>query len=131
MTEQKGSLVRQLYMPAVLCTALWGFGGAMYQGRLWIVRHQAGQSFPACVCRLAVCAGGPAGPCWLQSAKAQDHPRAEGGMAADPVDQPVSEHDQYHMLQYIGLSMTTGLGSVLSVRRLFALIFRASVPAER
>ena len=24
MKEQKGALVRQLYMPAILCTALWG-----------------------------------------------------------------------------------------------------------
>ena len=119
MTEQKGSLVRQLYMPAVLCTALWGSAAPCIKAGYGLFGIQAGQSFSQ-----LVFAG-----CKVQ--KAQDHP-TQGGMAADPVDQPVPEHDPIHMLLYrpVDDDRTERFG-VIRYADFFCAHFRASVPAER
>lgn len=124
MTEQKGSLVRQLYMPAVLCTALWGSAAPCIKAGYGLFGIQTGQSFSQLVFagwRFAL-----AGLLVLLVAKCKKHriiPRREEW-------QPILWISLFQsMIQYtcyyIGLSMTTGLkGSVLSgTQTFFALIF--------
>ena len=76
MTEQKGSLVRQLYMPAVLCTALWGSAAPCIKAGYGLFGIEPVSRFPS----LCLPAGGlrwrACWSCWLQSAKSTGSSRA-------------------------------------------------------
>ena len=124
MTEQKGSLVRQLYMPAVLCTALWGSAAPCIKAGYGLFGIQAGQSFSQLVFagwRFAL-----AGLLVLLVAKCKKHriiPRREEWRPILWIS--LFQSMIQYICYYIGLSMTTGLkGSVLSgTQTFFALIF--------
>ena len=46
MGEQKRSLLRQLYLPAVLCTALWGSAVPVSYTHLDVYKRQRVHLFP-------------------------------------------------------------------------------------
>lgn len=123
MKEQKVNLVRQLYLPAILCTALWGSAAPCIKSGYAMFGIQAGQQFSQLVFagwRFAL-----AGLVVLAVAKFKGHRILPQRSEIKPIlwislFQSILQYICY----YIGLSSTTGLkGSVLSgTQTFFALL---------
>lgn len=124
MKEQKSSYLRQLFLPAVLCTALWGSAAPCVKSGYQMFSIQAGQPLSQLVFagwRFAL-----AGLLVLVVARCKGHRILPVRSEWRPIlwislFQSVIQYLCY----YMGLSMTTGLkGSVLSgTQTFFALIF--------
>lgn len=123
MKEQKVNLVRQLYLPAILCTALWGSAAPCIKSGYAMFGIQAGQQFSQLV--FAGWRFGLAGLVVLAVAKLKGHRILPQRSEIKPIlwiclFQSILQYICY----YIGLSSTTGLkGSVLSgTQTFFALL---------
>ncbi len=123
MKEQKANLVRQLYLPAILCTALWGSAAPCIKSGYAMFGIQAGQQFSQLV--FAGWRFGLAGLVVLAVAKLKGHRILPQRSEIKPIlwislFQSILQYICY----YIGLSSTTGLkGSVLSgTQTFFALL---------
>ncbi len=124
MSEQKGALLRQLYMPAVLCTALWGSAAPCIKKGYELFGIAADASFSQLLFagwRFAL-----AGVLVLVAAKLKGHRILPVRSEWKPILWiSLFQSMLQYVCYYIGLSATTGTkGSVLSgTQTFFALIF--------
>ena len=124
MKEQKGALVRQLYMPAILCTALWGSAAPCIKKGYELFEIAADASFSQLLFagwRFAL-----AGVLVLIVAKLKGHRILPVRSEWKPILWiSLFQSMIQYICYYIGLSATTGTkGAVLSgTQTFFALIF--------
>ncbi|HIV97044.1 MAG TPA: DMT family transporter [Candidatus Agathobaculum stercoravium] len=124
MKEQKGALVRQLYMPAILCTALWGSAAPCIKKGYELFEIAADASFSQLLFagwRFAL-----AGVLVLIVAKLKGHRIIPVRSEWKPILWiSLFQSMIQYICYYIGLSATTGTkGAVLSgTQTFFALIF--------
>ena len=124
MKEQKGALVRQLYMPAILCTALWGSAAPCIKKGYELFEIAADASFSQLLFagwRFAL-----AGVLVLIVAKLKGHRILPVRSEWKPILWIILFQSMIqYICYYIGLSATTGTkGAVLSgTQTFFALIF--------
>ena len=124
MKEQKGALVRQLYMPAILCTALWGRAAPCIKKGYELFEIAADASFSQLLFagwRFAL-----AGVLVLIVAKLKGHRILPVRSEWKPILWiSLFQSMIQYICYYIGLSATTGTkGAVLSgTQTFFALIF--------
>lgn len=124
MKEQKGALVRQLYMPAILCTALWGSAAPCIKKGYELFEIAADASFSQLLFagwRFAL-----AGVLVLIVAKLKGHRILPMRSEWKPILWiSLFQSMIQYICYYIGLSATTGTkGAVLSgTQTFFALIF--------
>ena len=124
MKEQKGALVRQLYMPAILCTALWGSAAPCIKKGYELFEIAADASFSQLLFagwRFAL-----AGVLVLIVAKCKGHRILPVRSEWKPILWiSLFQSMIQYVCYYIGLSATTGTkGAVLSgTQTFFALIF--------
>ena len=124
MKEQKGALVRQLYMPAILCTALWGSAAPCIKKGYELFEIAADVSFSQLLFagwRFAL-----AGVLVLIVAKLKGHRILPVRSEWKPILWiSLFQSMIQYICYYIGLSATTGTkGAVLSgTQTFFALIF--------
>ena len=124
MREQKQALLRQLYMPAVLCTALWGSAAPCVKKGYALFAIAAGDSFSQLV--FAGWRFTLAGLLVLLVAKGMGHRIVPVRSEWKPILWiSLFQSMLQYVCYYIGLSATTGTkGSVLSgTQTFFALLF--------
>ena len=124
MKEQKGTLMRQLIIPAVLCTALWGSAAPCIKTGYRLFGIAAGQPFSQLVFagwRFALAGVAVLLAARLMGRRILPHRDEWRPILWISLFQSMLQYVCY----YIGLSMTTGLkGAVLSgTQTFFALLF--------